>query len=259
MPPIIETHEVQPGETLSKIAQHFNLTLGELLAANPQITNPNIIMIGEVLNIPGSGPVTQPPPIPGLAVTFDGEHPAPGTVSLSRAALIFPPLTNSPGNRQRNIYDQVINQFAVARNSRYIATGGKTFCNIFSWDVTRAMGATIPHWINAAGEIMEPFSQNASEVNVNGTLGWIERFGPNHGWSPTDAQGAQEAANQGRPAVAMRRNPIPGRHGHIAMVRPGSINNRGPATAQAGSSNFNMGHLKDGFGDLPNVKFFRHD
>ena len=104
---------------------------------------------------------------------------------------------------------------------------------------------------------MDPFTSGANEVNVNGTVSWIERFGPGHGWTVTDAQGAQDAANEGRPAVAMRRNPAG--HGHIAIVRPGSINSKGPATAQAGRRNFNMGHLRDGFGNLPNIKFFMHD
>jgi LysM domain len=259
MPPISGTHEVQAGETLSGIASQFNISLQELLAANPQISNPNLIMIGAIINIPSTEPAPPPSPAPGNAVAFDGEHPAPGTISTNRAALIFPPITNTPGNRQRNIYDQIINQFAVAHNPRYISTGGDTFCNIFSWDVTRAMGleVQIPHWINASGEIRNPFTAGANEVNVNGTVSWIEHFGPAHGWTPTNAQGAQDAANEGRPAVAMRRNPAG--HGHIAIVRPGSINSRGPATAQAGRHNFNMGHLRDGFGDLPNIKFFMHD
>ena len=257
MPQIIDTHEIQPGETLSKIASRFNLSLEELLAANPQIINPDLIMIGEVLNIPDSE--TEPTIPTEFEGEFDGIHPAPGTTSLRRASLILPPLTNTASNRRRNIYDQVLNQFAVGNNARYISTGGQTFCNIFSWDVTRAMGAEIPHWINAAGKIKEPASSGASEVNVNGTVGWIEHFGVENGWVRTDAAGAQAAANQGKPAVAMRKNPVPGRHGHIAMVRPGSITGRGPATAQAGSSNFNLGHLKDGFGELPDIKYFKHE
>ncbi|HEX8139853.1 MAG TPA: LysM domain-containing protein [Pyrinomonadaceae bacterium] len=258
MPQIADTHEVRPGETLSKIANKFHITLQELLAVNPQIANPNLIMIGDVINIPSD----EPEPVSDdddQTGAFDGIHPAQSTVSINRADLILPPLTNDPGKRQRNIYDQVLNQFAVGHNPRYIRTGQATFCNIFTWDVTRAMGAQIPHWINSASQIMEPFTSGASEVNANGTQRWLENFGSAHGWNQTDEQGAQAAANQGKPAVAVRRNPIAGRHGHIVMVRPGSINSRGPATAQAGSSNFNMGHLRDGFADLPNIKFFKHE
>jgi LysM repeat protein len=257
MPQIVDTHEVQPGETLSKLANRFNITLQELLAVNPQIANPNLIMIGEVINIPSDEPEPVVTSVAGQA--FDGIHPAQSTTSTNRAALVFPPLTNTPGNRQRNIYDQVLNQFAVGNNQRYLRIGSMTFCNIFTWDVTRAMGAQIPHWINAASQIMEPFSPGASEVNANGTQRWLENFGAAHGWNQTNEQGAQDFANQGKPAIAVRRNPIAGRHGHIVMVRPGSINSRGPATAQAGSSNFNMGHLRDGFGDLPDIKFFKHE
>jgi nucleoid-associated protein YgaU len=44
---------VQPGDTLSGIAgQFFGVTLSALEAANPQITNPNLIVPGQVIRIP---------------------------------------------------------------------------------------------------------------------------------------------------------------------------------------------------------------
>lgn len=51
-------HKVKAGETLSAIATQNNITLGELLAANPAITNPNQISVGQEITIPtaqGSG------------------------------------------------------------------------------------------------------------------------------------------------------------------------------------------------------------
>jgi LysM repeat protein len=46
-------YTVQPGDTLSGIAgQFFGVTLGALEAANPQITNPNLIVPGQVIRIP---------------------------------------------------------------------------------------------------------------------------------------------------------------------------------------------------------------
>jgi LysM repeat protein len=61
-PPAGTTYTVQPGDTLSGIAEAFGVTLDELLAVNPQITNPDLIFVGQVINIPGEAP----PPTPGF-------------------------------------------------------------------------------------------------------------------------------------------------------------------------------------------------
>lgn len=45
-------HTVRSGETLLSIAQQHNVTLAELLAANPDITDPNLIRVGQTLNLP---------------------------------------------------------------------------------------------------------------------------------------------------------------------------------------------------------------
>jgi LysM repeat protein len=47
------TYVVQPGDTLSGIAELFTVTLAALEAANPQITNPDRIFPGQVVHIPG--------------------------------------------------------------------------------------------------------------------------------------------------------------------------------------------------------------
>lgn len=46
-------HYVLPGETLSQIARDFRIPLQELLAANPAIVNPDILYIGQPIQIPG--------------------------------------------------------------------------------------------------------------------------------------------------------------------------------------------------------------
>lgn len=50
---------VQPGDTLFLLAKRFNTTVSAILAANPQIIDPNIIFIGQVIFIP-VGPVIPP-------------------------------------------------------------------------------------------------------------------------------------------------------------------------------------------------------
>jgi spore coat assembly protein SafA len=46
------TYVVQQGDTLSGIARRFGVSLSDLEKANPQITNPNRIFPGQVINIP---------------------------------------------------------------------------------------------------------------------------------------------------------------------------------------------------------------
>ncbi len=48
------TYVIKAGDTLGRIASHFNVTQTQLLQANPQIKDPNRIAIGQVIVIPGS-------------------------------------------------------------------------------------------------------------------------------------------------------------------------------------------------------------
>lgn len=46
-----KSYIVQPGDTLSTIARKFNVTLNDLLALNPTITNVNFIRVGQTINV----------------------------------------------------------------------------------------------------------------------------------------------------------------------------------------------------------------
>lgn len=259
MPTITNIYEVQPGDTLSKIANKFGLSLSALLAANQQIVNPNVIKIGQKINIPGTEPTPPPQPAPGHTETYDGIHPAQGTFSMPQENYNHPPLTNAPGQRDPAIYSQLINQFAVGNNPRYLPNNGNTYCNIFAWDVSRAMGAEIPHWIDSAGNIMAPHAPNASEITINGGVNWMRNHGVTQfGFRSCTPQQAQDAANQGKLAVVMWKNTGSG-HGHVAVVRPGTLTSGGPEIAQAGRHNFNDGHVSLGFGQLGPLEYFCHD
>ena len=259
--PLAKTYALQPGDTLAAVAHRYKLSLDELLAANQQVATTQPLLAGQFLNIPT--PATGAAAVAALAGhlaavgRYDGVHPAPGTISTQRAALIFPPLTNTAANRSADSYEQVISQFAVGHNPRYLPGGGYTYCNIFVWDVTRALGCPIPHWITAAGAIAAPAAPGAYEININAGVTWMRKYGvATYGWQPATAAEAQQHANQGGVAAALWQNPTGG-HGHTAMVRPGTLTARGPATAQAGSTNFNDGHLADGFGRIKPL-FYLH-
>ena len=47
-------YTVVPGDSLFTIANRFGVSLQALMAANPQITNPNLIFPGQVICIPGA-------------------------------------------------------------------------------------------------------------------------------------------------------------------------------------------------------------
>lgn len=158
------------------------------------------------------------------------------------AKPINAPTTNNAGNRSVNAYNSVIDQFDVERNPRYAQRNGNTYCNIFVSDVTRAMGAEIPHW------------WNGREMDANATCDWLKNNGGQYGWKPVTAQEAQAIANEGKPVVATWKNQ--GGIGHVGIVRPGEIKN-GPALAQAGSKNVNKAHVKDTFGNAE-VVYYAH-
>lgn len=53
-------HVVQPGETLTGIAESYNSTVEELLVLNPQIRDPDLIRVGELLHLSNAGWSRQP-------------------------------------------------------------------------------------------------------------------------------------------------------------------------------------------------------
>lgn len=54
--PSAQVHLIKAGDTLSKVGTSSDLTPGELLAANPQITDHDNIAIGDDTNIPARVP-----------------------------------------------------------------------------------------------------------------------------------------------------------------------------------------------------------
>lgn len=59
------SYQIRSGDTLSGIAARNHTTVAALLRANPQIRNPNLIIAGHRLNLPGSSDSFQPAPSSG--------------------------------------------------------------------------------------------------------------------------------------------------------------------------------------------------
>jgi LysM repeat protein len=74
------TYVVQPGDTLSRIALRFGVTL-QALAQTNNIGNVNLIFTGQVLAIPGATVPAPPPPAPGPTATPQPPPPTPGPVA----------------------------------------------------------------------------------------------------------------------------------------------------------------------------------
>ena len=54
------THTIQPGETLSQIAERYGLTMAALMELN-SITDPDTIVIGQILVLPAPADATPAP------------------------------------------------------------------------------------------------------------------------------------------------------------------------------------------------------
>ncbi len=198
----------------------------------------------------------------GTQTSQGGNKPATGTTTTNAAKPVNAPLHGAPGQRDAATYDQVIDQFGVETNPRYTPRDSDgngtrdTFCNIFMWDVTSAMGAEIPHWVDAQNNPAKPGHGNR-ELNANAAVGWLSSYGSKHGWREVSQDTAQAQANKGHPTVVVWKNT--GGIGHVAVVRPGQVTDKGATIAQAGASNYNVTHVRSTFPKSATLKFWTHE
>ena len=178
-----------------------------------------------------------------------------------------PAVTSHAHNRSAGLYNAVIAQFSVETNPRYAPNKkgtGDTYCNIFVWDVTSAMGAEIPHYIDqkTGAPMSYPNVSGARHMSANAKYDWLHKHGSEYGWYEVSAEEAQALANRGQPVVATLRRS--GKSGHIQMVCPskdGSFDpQRGVMIAQAGSRLTSYAPITSIYGkqSLSQVKYFAH-
>lgn len=119
-------YKVKPGDMLSVIAQHYNISVHELMYAN-HIANANLIYVGQVLKLPGCAeqqmPAPAPAPVPAPAEPAtkpapgpDADKPATEPVPGTGAQRIH---TVSPGETLgyiAGLYGVAVNSVAQANN-----------------------------------------------------------------------------------------------------------------------------------------------
>ncbi len=112
-----------------------------------------------------------------------------------------------------------------------------TYCNIFVSDITRALGAEVPHVVDNR------------ELTANATYNWLQN---SKDWMEISFEEAIETARRGNPTVLSYYNSS-GKSGHVAMVSPLS---KGTVmyVVQAGAVNSN--HLKWEKGRLNPTKYY---
>ena len=154
-----------------------------------------------------------------------------------------PDITGDESRRSYELLSRVIRQFDVESSARYTPykRGNDTYCNIFVWDVTSALGAEIPHYVDpGTGQPRHyPDVAGAMELDANATCDWLSQHGSRYGWTEVGAEEAQAYANRGCPAVTAWNNQ--GGIGHVQVVCPsengGYDSVRGVTVAQSGCCN----------------------
>jgi hypothetical protein len=142
----------------------------------------------------------------------------------------------------------IVETLNVTESARYQPGEGKTFCNIYAYDVVTAMGGYLPRvwwtdatWgkIQAGSEIISladlkrmkkdkedvsnvvapEYGVTVSEQNANALTKWMHGTGSEFGWSQaTDMESAQTAANQGQIVILLAANKVATKSGHVSVV-----------------------------------------
>lgn len=213
-------YTVQRGDTLNRIAQRFNITLGDLLAAN-SIPNPNRIYPGQQVIIPnqtveppaptatvapandGSTPTETPPPPPPPANTggnllrdpsFEGQYTNRGRADFNIPAEWGAQVVSSPRTYEwQNLVPTAFPHRAwVIRDgstSLNLNKGYATFTVVLSQQVSVPANATLEGSVWAWYHTCDPGSQNCDNrsnpvvrVGIDPT-GGTNPFAPGVVWS----------------------------------------------------------------------------
>ncbi|QQE75772.1 hypothetical protein KDJ56_07510 [Brevibacillus composti] len=198
---------------------------------------------------PGPTQPEPPKPVPPKPQQPDPEPPKP---EPKKPDTETPPKKEEkiPAHRSKEAYQKVLDMPKFDVTKSYLPDK-YTYCNIFTRDVMKEMGADMPQKL------------------ANDLYGWFQTAqAKKQGWREVTAEEAQRLANQGMPTVASWKN-TKGYHGHIAPVIPyakgekfnpndvaGSV-----VVKNAGAKNYNYTTLSQSFGKsrVPEIKFFVYE
>ena len=167
----------------------------------------------------------------------------------------YPDFTNGTDNRNAVSYRQALAQFDVVNNPRYKARDNNTYCNIFLWDGSRALGCEIPHFDLFYANIDGNAVLTGHEHNANVVATWLASDeAAITGWHSIGQFNVNLNTNKGIPTVVVWNNP--GGIGHVAWVLP-SIGN-GTRIAQAGAVNLFDAPQLSGFGNISGLRYYSH-
>lgn len=175
------TYTVQPGDSLWKIAVKYEIGVSEIINANPQIPNPNMIMVGQKVNVPNIADIkaleNEVIRLVNIERGKQGLAPVTGNWQLSRVARY-----KSTDMRDKNYF------------SHYSPTYGDPFKMMHDFGITFyaageniAMGQPTPQavmtaWMNSQGHRANILNPQYNEIGVgvaktqNGTIYWTQEF-----------------------------------------------------------------------------------
>lgn len=193
-----------------------------------------------------------------VPVHWRESNPASTRAGAASASPIGEPGMPRNDPRSAAAMNAVIDWLGVEKSKRYQPGGGRTYCNIYAYDVAYASGAYLPRvwWtdkaiaeLEAGREVKAQYDLTIREMNANSLHNWLRDYGARFGWTRTfSLTDLQECANRGGVAIICARRKDLARSGHIVIVAPETAQmtaNRGtdglvtrPLQSQAGSVNF---------------------
>lgn len=147
-------------------------------------------------------------------------------------------------------------------HKRWQGGGGKTFCNVYVYDVCDTSGAYIPRvwWkskaiadLQSGKKVVAQYDITVHEMRANYIFSWLLEYGGDFGWERVfDVDMLQAGANAGRLGIICAQRTNMEAPGHIQIIAPEHGANTAkraggkvtqPLQSNAGASNFTYGFL----------------
>jgi len=170
-----QVHIIVSGETLSKIAARYHIDLGQLLKANPQIKDPNKIMVGQRLRVPNA---IAPAPVMTTPVVAAPSVPAPAPADGAPPRAGMPDTSGLDAAGKYDLYSQFFMRYGV--NLAALDPGARALLGLRVTTSTKARGGAgvyddrvVVVWREAGGaKRVEEFEANTEpSARYEGRLG----------------------------------------------------------------------------------------